>query len=224
MPIYRITDELIFPHPSLAEDGIVGIGGDLRPERLLLAYTNSIFPWPDGENSPIIWASPDPRLVMFLEKYKPTRRLLRTIRQQKFKISFDEHFEHVIRQCRQVHRPDQGGTWITKDIQNAYIEMHKLGFAHSIEAHANGQLVGGLYGLSLGGAFFGESMFHCAKDAAKVAFHFLVQRAREWNFDFIDAQVKTPHLVEWGAEEISREFYLDILKETLKKETWRGKW
>lgn len=224
MPIFRITEELVFPHPSLAEDGIVGLGGDLSPDRLLLAYANGIFPWPDGEHTPIIWASPDPRLVLFPENFKASRRLLRTIRQQKFWITFDENFEHVIRFCRKMYRPDQGGTWITTDIVKAYIELHRLGFAHSIEAHADGQLVGGLYGLSLGGAFFGESMFHLVNDAAKVAFYYLVQQAKAWAFDFIDAQVRTPHLLDWGAEEISRDFYLDILHKTLQKKTRRGSW
>jgi len=224
MPIYHITDDLVFPHPSLAEDGIIGIGGDLCPERLILAYSNGIFPWPHDEESPIIWASPDPRLVLFPEKYNPSKRLLRTIRQNKFKVVFDKNFEHVIRYCRRIERPRQGGTWITNDIVNAFIEMHRLGFAHSIEAYAGDKLVGGLYGLSLGGAFFGESMFHLVNDAAKVAFYFLVQRAKEWDLDFIDAQVKTSHLVNWGAEEISRDHFLDILQETLQKKTRRGTW
>ncbi len=224
MPIFQITDDLVFPHPSLAEDGLVGVGGDLCPERLLLAYSNGIFPWPYDEHSPLIWASPDPRLVLFPQKYKPSKRLLRTVRQQKFGITFDDNFERVIHHCRNMHRPSQRGTWITNDISDAFIEMHRLGFAHSIEAYADGALVGGLYGLSLGGAFFGESMFHLTPDAAKVAFYFLVQRANEWNFDFIDAQVRTPHLIEWGAEEISRDTFLALLKESLKKTTRRGKW
>ena len=224
MPVFEITNDLIFPNPRLAEDGILGIGGDLRPERLLLAYSNGIFPWPESEDTPMIWASPDPRLVLFPKKYRASKRLARTIRQQKFWVTFDENFEHVIRLCRQIDRPARSGTWITKDIMRAYIEMFHLGLAHSVEAYADARLVGGVYGISLGGAFFGESMFYLVNDASKVAFHFLIQRLLEWEFDFVDAQIKSSHLVRWGAEEISRDHYLEILKESLKKETRRGKW
>ncbi len=172
----------------------------------------------------MVWASPDPRLVLFPDNYRASKRLLRTIRQQKFQIKFDDNFEHVIRHCRAMNRPDQGGTWITRDMVSAYIEMHRLGFAHSVEAYSDGRLVGGLYGLSLGGVFCGESMFHFENDAAKAAFHVLVQRAKEWDFDFIDAQIKSPHLVDWGAEEMSRERYLERLRISLNKPTRRGRW
>ncbi|MBN1561636.1 leucyl/phenylalanyl-tRNA--protein transferase [candidate division KSB1 bacterium] len=224
MPIFKITDDLIFPHPSLAEDGLLAVGGDLRPERLLLAYSNGIFPWPEEEDAPMLWASPDPRLVLFPENLIVSKRLERTIRQGKFSISFDENFEQVIRYCRLSPRPGQRGTWITRDIVKAFIDMHHLGYAHSIEAHLDGQLVGGIYGLSLGGAFFGESMFHLVNDASRVALYHLVQRLREWNFDFLDAQITSPHLLRWGAENISREHYLRILHESIKKKTRRGKW
>ncbi|MBN1482583.1 leucyl/phenylalanyl-tRNA--protein transferase [candidate division KSB1 bacterium] len=224
MPIFQLTNELVFPHPALAEDGLLAIGGDLRPERLLLAYSNGIFPWPDSEEAPILWASPDPRLVLFLEKFTITKRLERTIRQGKFSCSFDENFADVIRHCRHISRRGQRGTWITKDMMAAYIKMFHLGYAHSVETYLDGQLVGGIYGLSLGGAFFGESMFHLVSDASKVAVYFLVQRLREWDFDFLDAQISSPHLLSWGAEEISRDFYLQILKASLHKKTHRGKW
>ena len=224
MPVFQLTDDLVFPHPSLAEDGLLAIGGDLSPERLLLAYSNGIFPWPDSEESPMLWASPDPRLVLFPEKYRPSKRLQRTIRQQKFRVAFDENFEHVIRYCSRLPRPGQAGTWITRDIIKAFVKMHHLGLAHSVETYHDGQLVGGMYGISLGGAFFGESMFYLVSDASKVAFYYLMQRLKKWDFDFLDAQVSSPHLLSWGAEEISREHYLTILKKTLRKKTRRGKW
>ncbi len=224
MPIYQLTDDLVFPHPSHAEDGWLAVGGDLRPERLLLAYRNGIFPWPEGEGSPIYWASPDPRTILFLEKYKPSKRLLRVIKQNKFRITTDEHFERVIRRCSTIPRPGQNGTWLTEEMIRAYIRLHELGFAHSVEAHLHGRLVGGLYGLSLGGAFFGESMFYLVNDASKAAFYHLVRRLRQWDFDFIDAQVATPHLLAWGAEEIDRTTYLVLLSRALQKKTRRGKW
>ena len=224
MPVFELTDDLVFPHPSLAEDGLVAVGGDLRPERLLLAYSNGIFPWPEREDTPVLWASPDPRLVLFLENYVISKRFERTIRHRKFSVSFDDNFEHVIRYCSILPRPHQTGTWITRDIIKAFIDMHYLGFAHSVETYLDGQLVGGIYGLSLGGAFFGESMFYLVSDASKVAFYFLVQRLKEWKFDFIDAQISSPHLIRWGAENISRDHYLQILKKSLHKKTRRGKW
>ncbi len=224
MPIFQLTDDLVFPHPDFAEDGWLAVGGDLRPERLLLAYRSGIFPWPEGEGSPIYWASPDPRTVLFLEKYKPSKRLLRIIKQNRFVITMDEQFAQVIRHCAAIPRVGQNGTWLTGEMVRAYIRMHKLGFAHSVEAHLDGRLVGGLYGLSLGGVFFGESMFHLVNNASKAAFHVLVQRLGQWDFDFIDAQVATPHLLAWGAQEIDRSTYLSILSRALQKRTRIGKW
>ena len=224
MPIFQLTDDLIFPHPELAEDGWLAVGGDLSPGRLLLAYKNGIFPWPEGEGSPIYWASPDPRTVLFLANYNPAKRLQRIVRQGKFHITFDEHFDKVISHCASRPRTGQSGTWITNDMRAAYCQMHELGYAHSIEAHLDGLLVGGIYGLSLGGVFFGESMFYLVNDASKVAFYELVQKLREWDFDFIDAQVTTPHLLNWGAVEISRSDYLLLLRQALKKKTRRGTW
>lgn len=224
MPIFQLTKDLVFPHPTLAEDGLLAVGGDLSPERLLLAYSNGIFPWPDSEQAPLLWASPDPRLVLFLDQYSISKRLARTIRQGKFSCSFDEDFVGVIHNCRQVRRRGRRGTWITKDLMNAYIEMFRLGFAHSVETYLENQLVGGIYGLSLGGVFFGESMFHLVNDASKVAVYFLVQRLKQWDFDIIDAQISSPHLLSWGAEEISRDHYLHILKTSLRKKTYRGRW
>ena len=224
MPVFRLTDDLLFPHPTLAENGLLAIGGDLRPERLLLAYSNGIFPWPEGEGSPMLWASPDPRLVLFPDMYRPSQRLLRAIRQKKFSVSFDDNFARVIHYCSTVDRPRQNGTWITRDIIKAFIELHHLGYGHSVETYYDGRLAGGIYGLSLGGAFFGESMFYHVSDASKVAFYYLVERVKEWNFDFIDAQVTTPHLLNWGAENISRNEYLRILKKTLQRPTYKGNW
>lgn len=224
MPIFQLSDDLIFPHPDCAEDGWLAVGGDLSAQRLLLAYRNGIFPWPESEDSPLYWASPDPRTVLFPESYTASKRLQRTIRQNKFKITFDDNFDAVILHCAAILRRGQAGTWITRDMQKAYSRLHKMGYAHSVEARLNGRLVGGLYGVSLGGAFIGESMFHLVNDASKVAFYWLVQRLQQWQFDFIDAQVTTPHLIDWGAEEIARSSYLRLLKKSLLKKTRLGKW
>lgn len=224
MPVFKLTDELVFPHPKLAEDGLLAVGGDLRPERLLLAYSNGIFPWPEDEESPLLWASPDVRLVLVPQNLHVSKRLQRMIRQNKFSITFDAQFPEVIKRCAQVPRPGQYGTWITRDMIQAYIRLHELGFAHSVESYYAGELVGGIYGISLGGAFFGESMFYVMPNASRVALYHLVQRLQHWEFDFLDAQVRTAHMLQWGAHEITREEYLHLLKRSLQKSTRRGNW
>ena len=166
----------------------------------------------------------NPRLVLFPHKLKPSKRLLRTIRSNTFSIKFDTQFVKVIRHCARVPRPGQRGTWITRDIINAFTKLHELRVAHSVETYHNEELVGGMYGLSLGGAFFGESMFHLKPDASKVALYYLVEFMKQHDFDFLDAQVPTPHMLQWGAETMSREHYLLLLKQTLKKRTLRGSW
>jgi len=224
MPIFELTEEIVFPHPNYAEDdGLLAIGGDLSAERLLLAYSNAIFPWFTNDKQ-ILWWSPNPRMVLFTEKFKPAKSLLQTIRKQKFEIRFDTNFEAVIKNCASVKRPDELGTWITKKMKNAYIQLHKLGFAHSVETYQNNQLVGGLYGVSIGAAFFGESMFHKVTDASKVAFYSLVKCCKQLNIKIIDAQQTTTHLKSLGAEEISREEFLQILETTNNEETFRGSW
>ncbi len=224
MPVYQLTDDLVFPDPSNSEpNGLLAVGGDLSVERLLLAYSNGIFPW-YSEETPILWWSPDPHLVIYPNELKVSDSLRQKIRQKNFKVKFDTNFRGVIRQCAAVSRKNQERTWITKEIEQAYIRLHDLGYAHSVETYHNKQLVGGLYGLSLGKAFFGESMFYLKTDASKVALFHLVEKLKEWEFDFIDAQVKTIHLISLGAKEISREEYLKLLKSSLGHETKRGKW
>ena len=224
MAIYRLVDEIIFPDPNLAEeDGLLAVGGDLGSERLLQAYANGIFPWySDGE--PILWWSPDPRMILFPNKFKISKSLEQSIRNKNFKVYFDRDFKSVISNCAIVNRKENEGTWITNEMQNAYIKLHEAGFAHSVETYLDDRLVGGLYGISLGKAFFGESMFHKERDASKIALNALVSRIKEWGFHFIDVQQKTNHLKSLGAESIPRSKFLELLKEALKFPVVKGKW
>jgi len=224
MPVFRLDDRLVFPPVELAEDGLLAIGGDLRPERLLLAYTRGIFPW-YAENLPILWHSPDPRMVMATEDLIVNRSLKKTIRRAPYRLAMDTAFKDVLLACSQTPRPNQSGTWLIPEMVEAYVKLHELGFAHSIEAwDPDGKLVGGLYGVSLGGAFFGESMFAHAPDASKVAFTAAVRQLHLWNIKLIDCQVHTDHLERFGAHEIPREQYLELLKVALDEPTRRGAW
>jgi leucyl/phenylalanyl-tRNA--protein transferase len=224
MPIYRLIQEVIFPPPEHAEsNGLLAVGGDLSPERLLEAYRVGIFPW-YSDDQPILWWSPDPRLVLDLEQFRPSRRLLRTLRQEKFAITCDDAFADVIAACARVSRPGQNGTWITPEMEEAYINLHGIGYAHSVETWLDGKLAGGIYGVSLGKAFFGESMFHFASDASKVALAALVANLKQWGFHFLDAQMRTEHMVRFGAQEISRRIFLKRLRAALRYPTKRGKW
>jgi leucyl/phenylalanyl-tRNA---protein transferase len=222
--IYLLGDDLVFPDARFADaHGLLAIGGDLKYERLILAYKNGIFPW-YSEGDPILWFSPDPRLVFYLDKLKVSRGLKKIIKRKTFNVLFDTDFENVIINCARVGRKNQDSTWITEDMIEAYIKLYNKGIAHSVETYFEGNLVGGLYGVSLGGVFFGESMFHKMTDASKVAFYYLVQKLKEWDFDFIDSQVTTEHMKSLGAEEISREKYLRLLKISLLKETRESNW
>ncbi|NIP39491.1 MAG: leucyl/phenylalanyl-tRNA--protein transferase [Candidatus Dadabacteria bacterium] len=222
--IFLLSDDLIFPNPRLADSsGFLAVGADLSIERLLLAYENGIFPW-YSEDQPILWFSPDPRLVLFPDKFTVSRSLKKTINKKLFEVKFDSNFEEVIVECSKIERKNQDGTWITNDMIDAYINLHNKGYAHSVETYSDGKLAGGLYGVSLGGAFFGESMFHKMKDASKVALYYLIEKLKDWQFDFIDSQVVTEHMKSLGAEEISRNRYLKLLKKTLCKETKSGCW
>lgn len=224
MTIYRLIEDLIFPAPDDAEpDGLLAVGGDLSTRRLLLAYSMGIFPWyADGQ--PILWWSPDPRLVLELKEFHISRRLRQTLRRGTFQVTFDQDFGGVIRACAAVERPGQDGTWITAAMEQAYIELHELGFAHSVESWIEDELVGGIYGVSLGRAFFGESMFSRATNASKVALATLVERLSAWDFHFLDAQVTTPHMLSLGAKEISRSMFLANLEQALQTSTRRGSW
>jgi leucyl/phenylalanyl-tRNA---protein transferase len=216
--------EYQFPDPRTADpDGLLAAGGDLSVESLLTAYSLGIFPWYD-ENSPILWWSPDPRLVLLPDHFKVSGSLQQRIRSGIYSVQTDRDFAGVIRHCASVKRNDQHGTWITEAMTAAYIKLHQAGFAHSFETYYEDNLVGGLYGVSLGRAFFGESMFYHMRDASKVALHGLVTWSLQHNFLFIDAQQSTAHLKSMGAEEIEREIFLNMLQDALKYETLKGKW
>jgi leucyl/phenylalanyl-tRNA--protein transferase len=222
--IFRLDPRLVFPDPSLAEpSGLLAVGGDLKPRRLILAYASGIFPW-YNEGQPILWHSPDPRMVLLAKELYVGRSLAKEIRRAKYEIRLDTAFRAVIEACALVPRPDQDGTWITDEMMDAYVELHRLGFAHSAEAWLDGELVGGLYGVSLGAAFFGESMFANAPDASKVAFVTLVRQLERWGIELIDCQVKTSHLTRFGATEWPRVRFLKALEEALEKPTRKGGW
>jgi leucyl/phenylalanyl-tRNA---protein transferase len=213
-----------FPDPGTAdENGVLAVGGELSPEFLISAYAQGVFPW-FNEGEPYFWWCPDPRLVLFPQKFKVSKSLRQKIRSNQLEIRIDENFRSVIQNCSAIRRFGQSGTWITQEMIKAYCKMHKLGLAHSFETYKDGELVGGLYGVSLGRAFFGESMFYKVPDASKVALYYLVQFCIEHDFQFIDAQQSTPHMKRLGAEEISREEFLSILKTALESETMQGKW
>ena len=213
-----------FPDPESARpDGLLAAGGDLEPETLLQAYSQGIFPW-YSEGSPILWWSPDPRMIFFPGEMHVSHSLRQTLRSGKYRCTMDEAFGEVIGHCARIPRKDQQGTWITEEMQAAYIRLHELGYAHSVETWYEGRLAGGLYGVSLGHAFFGESMFHLMRDASKTALWHLTRWCREKGFSLIDAQMPTTHLKSMGAREISRKDFLKMLKESLSHPTLRGKW
>jgi leucyl/phenylalanyl-tRNA--protein transferase len=224
MPIYRLIQEVVFPRPEQADpSGLLAVGGDLSSERLLEAYRLGIFPWYSGDE-PILWWSPDPRLVLDVGDFKISRSLRKTLNKEIFNVTFDQAFGDVIRACALVPRDGQPGTWITDDMQEAYVRLHKLGYAHSVESWFDGKLAGGLYGVSLGKAFFGESMFHRTADASKVALAALVERLKLWKFHFIDAQMPTAHLLRLGAKELPRRVFLKRLGEALRGPSKKGRW
>jgi leucyl/phenylalanyl-tRNA--protein transferase len=216
--------ELCFPDPDEAdESGLLAIGGDLSIERLKLAYSKGIFPWYE-DGMPILWWSPDPRMVLFPQKMIISHSLRQVIKKNSFRITFDQEFEKVIDACSHTPRKEQEGTWITREMKNAYIKLHEAGFAHSVEAWLDNQLVGGLYGVSLGKAFFGESMFHKETNASKVALFHLVEKLIDWEYEIIDAQVYTNHLESLGGELLPRDHYLRLLEKALIKDGKDGIW
>jgi leucyl/phenylalanyl-tRNA--protein transferase len=224
MPVYELSDELVFPDPSLAEeDGLLAIGGDLSIERLILAYSNGIFPWYD-EGSPILWWALNPRMVLLPENLKVSKSLKQSLKKGEFSITFDKAFEEIINECSRIPRKNQQGTWITDEMKDAYINLHKAGFAHSVECYSNNELVGGLYGVSLGKVFFGESMFHLQTDASKIAFHALMQQLKVWDFQMVDAQMETPLLKNFGAYLVPFEDYREKLYNALEHNTKKGNW
>ncbi len=223
MPIYRLDHFIAFPPVHHAEDGLLAVGGDLREERLLLAYRSGIFPW-YSEGEPLLWWSPDPRMVLFPEEFHCSQSLKRVIKRGTFTVTLDQAFADVIRACGETPRPDQDGTWITPKMEAAYVNLHRKGHAHSIECWQEGTLVGGLYGIALGGCFFGESMFSHRDNASKVAAYALTQAARAWGIPLIDCQVANPHLLSLGAREISRKMFCQLLRDGLNTELAPDAW
>ena len=201
----------------------MAVGGDLSPKRLLLAYRMGIFPW-YSEEDPILWWSPDPRLVLIPTDLRVSRSLQKLIKKGIFDVTMDTAFEQVIDECARIRTEKDEGTWIVADMIQAYCRLHAAGYAHSVETWQGNRLVGGLYGVSLGRCFFGESMFARISNASKVAFVALVEYLQGLHFDMIDCQVTTEHLLRFGATEISRRYYLRKLENTLKAPTIRGNW
>jgi leucyl/phenylalanyl-tRNA--protein transferase len=205
-------DESSFPPVEAAmhePNGLLAFGGNLSPARLLHAYRQGIFPW-YSEDQPIMWWSPDPRSVLFLSNLKISRSLQKSIRNRGYHITFDRCFDDIIKCCASP-RDDDHGTWLTPEMIVAYNQLHEMGYAHSVECWQDDKLVGGLYGVALGKVFFGESMFSSQRDASKVAFVALVKQLQSWEFAFVDCQVHSPHIASLGAEEVSREYFLELL-------------
>lgn len=223
--IYQLNDDdCSFPSAELANrDGLLAFGGDLSPERLLMAYANGIFPW-YNELDPILWWSLDPRLIIRPGEMKVSKSLRRTVASGKFEVRIDTNFENVMLNCATVERDGQNGTWIHDEMIDAYCNLHKMGFAHSFETYKDNELVGGLYGLAIGKAFFGESMFHKVSDASKVAFCHLHEFLKQHDFKIIDCQQETPHLKSLGAFAIPRKDFLDEIGELVKMPTLKGNW
>lgn len=214
----------MFPPPERAtREGVVAVGGDLRPERLLLAYSQGIFPWP-SDGMPLLWFCPSPRWVIEPASAHVGRSLRKRVRRGDFEVRCDSAFETVVRACATAPRPGQDGTWITDEIIDGYAELHARGFAHSIECWMEGRLAGGLYGVSIGRAFFGESMFATAPDASKIAFATLLGNLAHWGYAVVDCQVRTDHLERFGAVPWPRRRFLDTLRGALAEETRVGPW
>lgn len=224
MPVFLLSDTIQFPPPHLAsEDGLLAVGGDLSQKRLLLAYRMGIFPW-FSDNEPILWWSPDPRLVLYPREIKISKTLKKIIKKEIFKVTMDLAFNEVINQCAQVRLQNNQGTWIIEDIIEAYCKLHESGFAHSVEVWRQSELAGGLYGVSLGKCFFGESMFTRISNASNIALVKLVEYLDKLSFDMIDCQVTTGHLIRFGAKEIPRTLFLRQLEKSLNAATRKGKW
>ncbi len=226
MPVFWLSQQdEVFPDPRLAnERGILAVGGDLSARRLLQAYAQGIFPW-FNQGDPILWWSPDPRFILLPEELRVAKSMRPYFNQRKFDLSCDRDFRSVISACQLNYRPGQGGgTWITEDMLEAYCDLHELGYAHSVEVWKEGELVAGLYGVSLGKVFFGESMFTRVSNASKYGFISLVRRLREKEFWLVDCQQETRHLASLGAKRMDREDFLRILEKNQGEPTLRGSW
>ena len=211
MPVYQLDNQIRFPLPELArKDGLLAVGGDLKPERLLLAYSLGIFPW-YNDNEPILWWSPDPRTVLFPSDFRASKSLKQSIRKFNYQFRINYAFEDAIDACAGTFRPGQNGTWISPEMKSAYIKLHGLGYAWSVETYRDKKLVGGLYGVQTGALFSGESMFHIERDASKAALYFLCLHAGELGIEMIDVQQSTSHLCSLGAKDMARSEFLSKL-------------
>jgi leucyl/phenylalanyl-tRNA--protein transferase len=214
-----------FPRPELAlvePNGLLAAGADLAPERMLMAYRQGVFPW-YGPDEPILWWSPDPRMVLFLDEFKLSHSLRKRLRRHDYDVRVDTAFESVMRACAEP-RPGQHGSWIVEDMIQAYVRLHGLGYAHSVETWQQGELVGGLYGVAIGRIFYGESMFTRVTDASKIAFAHLVAQLRRWGFGLIDCQMETAHLASLGARPIRREEFMSRLEKLVNLTGVPGQW
>ncbi len=224
MPVHALGRQIAFPLVEMAEpDGLLAVGGDLSPARLIHAYTLGIFPW-YGPGSPILWWSPDPRLVLFPEDMHIPRSLRRVLNSRLFQVSYDTCFDEVVAACATVDRAQGPGTWLVPEMQKAYGLLHQAGVAHSVEVWERGALVGGLYGLALGRVFFGESMFHIRPNASKVAVVELIERLRTWEFQLVDCQQTTEHMQRHGAREIPRSLFMKVLQQAQEQPNLVGPW
>jgi leucyl/phenylalanyl-tRNA--protein transferase len=221
-----LSEEMDFEFPpveSATDEGIVAVGGNLSPGMLLSGYRRGIFPW-FSEGDPILWWSPDPRCVLFPGQAHVSRSMAKVQRQERFSFTLDTRFEQVIQACRTAPRPGLPGTWITRSMLEAYIELHRLGYAHSIEAWQDGELAGGMYGVCLGGIFFGESMYSARPNASKAVFIMFTNEMQRLGLTLLDCQVYSPHIGTLGARNIPRPRFMELLGEGLERETRKGKW
>lgn len=224
MPVYLLNEDLAFPPPEGASrEGVVAVGGDLSPERLVLAYSQGIFPWPH-DGLPLLWFSPNPRCVITFDHTSISRSLRRRVRRAQYEVRTDTAFEAVMEGCSSVPRPGQDGTWITDEIRAGYCALHERGLAHSVETYLDGELVGGLYGVALGKSFCGESMFARADDASKIATVTMLGNLHVMGFHFVDCQVYTEHLGRFGAVEWPRAHFLRALRRAVSEPGQVGKW
>jgi leucyl/phenylalanyl-tRNA--protein transferase len=209
--LYLVSDELFFPPVEHSNaEGILAMGGDLNPERLILAYKSGIFPW-FNRGEPVIWWSPNPRMVLFLDEFTPSKSMRNILNRNIFEVTFNQNFREVLFNCKSIKREGQDGTWITDDMAEAYSKLHDLGIAKSVEVWQNGILVGGLYGIDLGHVFCGESMFATVSNASKVAFVALVNQLKASNYSLLDCQVYNEHLESLGCREIERDIFIKII-------------
>ena len=224
MPVFRLTEKILFPLPELAESsGLLAVGGDLSPERLVAAYRQGIFPW-NAESEPLLWWFTSPRLVLFPDELKVSKRLARYLKNSGFSFSLDKAFSEVIGMCANIRSAKRRETWISEEMQQAYIRLHENGYAHSVETWQNGILVGGLYGVALDRVFFGESMFSVVANGSKAAFVQLVTYLRKRDFQLIDCQMTTQHLLHFGAREIPGHLFTDLLRTYIHTTNPHGLW